>query len=154
MPDITVEINGVQELLKNLNPKIRKKASVPDKILCRLLKELSAELAPALTLLFNRSLSTGVVPEIWRYALVQPIFKKGDRGQTANYRPISLTCVCCKLLEHVVPTGITKHLEKNKIISDAQHGFRKARSCETQLILTIHDFATEIDMSGQMVPFY
>ena len=146
MPDILVEENGVKKLLQNLNPR---KASGPDKIPCRLLKELASELAPALTLLFNKSLSTGEVPKIWKHALVQPIFKKGDRGQAANYRPISLTCICCKLLEHIVRTGITKHLESNKIISDAQHGFRKARSCETQLILTIHDFASEIDLSGQ-----
>ena len=146
MPDIVVEVNGVRKLLQNLNPR---KASGPDKIPSRLLKELATELAPALTLLFNRSLEEGIVPEIWRHAQVQPIFKKGDRGQAANYRPISLTCVCCKLLEHIVRTAITKHLESNNIISDAQHGFRKARSCETQLILTIHDFATEIDLGGQ-----
>ena len=146
MEEITVEENGVRKLLRNLNPR---KASGPDKIPCRLLKELANELAPALTHLFNQSLRTGEVPSIWKHALVQPIYKKGDRAQAANYRPISLTCVCCKLLEHIVRTGITKHLENNNIISDAQHGFRKARSCETQLILTIQDFASEIDSSGQ-----
>ena len=146
MPDITVSITGVQKLLANLNPR---KASGPDKLPCRLLKELAQELAPALTILYNKSLSTGEVPAIWKHAIVQPVFKKGDRSQACNYRPISLTCVCCKLLEHIVRSGITEHLEKNKIITDAQHGFRKKRSCETQLILTAHDLAKHLDNSGQ-----
>ena len=146
MPDILVQCNGVQKLLSNLNPK---KAAGPDNIPCRLLKELASELAPVLTLLFNKSLATGDIPEIWKHAHVQPTFKKGDRNQPANYRPISLTCVCCKLLEHIVRSGISSHLDSNNIITDAQHGFRKKRSCESQLILTVDDLAAVIDKAGQ-----
>jgi hypothetical protein len=57
--------------------------------------------------------------------------------------------VCSKLLEHVVTSEITAHLDRNSIIGDAQHGFRKRRSCETQLILTIDDLAAELDKTGQ-----
>ena len=146
MPDINITVNGIEKLLKNLNSR---KAAGPDGIPCRLLQCVAKELAPALTKLFNTSLNTGQVPKEWCHAIVQPIFKKGDRSNAANYRPISLTCVCCKLMEHVIRSHITDHFESNGLYSDAQHGFRKRRSCETQLLLTVDDLAKEIDKGGQ-----
>ena len=146
MPNIEIEERGVHLLLANPNPK---KAAGPDKLPTKLLKEIATEIAPILTALFRNSLNTGLVPGDWKHALVQPIFKKGDRSQAANYRPISLTSVCCKMMEHIVRRAITNHLDRNKITSDAQHGFRKRRSCESQLILTVHDLAEELDQQGQ-----
>jgi hypothetical protein len=61
------------------------------------------------------SLKTGKIPEDWRYASVCPAFKKGDKNNPINYRPISLTCIICKLLEHVVTSSIMKHLEYDNI---------------------------------------
>jgi hypothetical protein len=63
--------------------------------------ELNEELAPVLTAIFNKSLDSGVVPEDWREANVTPIFKKGKRTAPENYRQVSLTSGCCKLLESV-----------------------------------------------------
>ena len=146
MQKIKVTTEGVEKLLQNLNPR---KASGPDGIPCRLLQSLAKELAPTLTHLFSSSLESGKIPKIWKHALVQPIFKKGDRSKAANYRPISLTCICCKLLEHIIRSAITSHLENNSILTDAQHGFRKKRSCESQLILTVNDLAEVIDKGGQ-----
>ena len=99
MPDIQVTVKGVVKLLKNLNPR---KAAGPNKIPCRLLKTVAEEIAPALTLLFNLSLREETVPSIWKHAIVQPVFKKGCRGSPANYRPISLTSVCGKIMEHII----------------------------------------------------
>jgi len=145
-PDIVVSVPGVAKLLQNLNPN---KASGPDGISCRLLKMVANEVAPALTVLYNKSLETGIIPQAWKHALVQPIFKKGERSNPANYRPISLTCVCCKMLEHIVRTSVSDHLALSNVLSDAQHGFRKRRSCETQLLLTINDLASTLDNGGQ-----
>ena len=147
MPDIEISTLGIQKLLKNLNGK---KAAGPDGIPCRLLQAVSQELAPALTTLFRTSLDKGETPMAWKHATVQPIYKKGDRSSAANYRPISLTCICCKLMEHVIRSEITKHLDENNILTDAQHGFRKKRSCETQLLLTVDDLASELDKAGQV----
>ena len=146
MPMIEVTANGVLKLLKGLNPR---KAAGPDNIPCRLLATAAQEITPALVHLFQLSLETGEIPEAWRHALVQPVFKKGDRSAAANYRPISLTSVCCKLLEHVVRSAITSHFDRHNILVNAQHGFRKRRSCESQLILTVDDLAAEIDKGGQ-----
>ena len=55
-----------------------------------------------------------------------------------NYRPV-LTCVCCKLLEHIIYSHVMAHLQTNNLLSVNQHGFRSGFSCETQLILTVHD---------------
>ncbi len=57
-----------------------------------------------------------------------------DKHDPINYRPISLTCICCKLLEHIISSNIMSHLDTNNILYDLQHGFRPARSCETQLV--------------------
>ena len=54
---------------------------------------------------------------------------------------ISLTCITCKLLEHIITSNIHNFLAQNSILTDAQHGFRKDRSCETQLVYTVHDLA-------------
>ena len=147
MSRLHITTNGVQKLLKGLNPH---KASGPDSIPCRLLKETASELAPALTLLFQASASQGTTPSDWKDALVSPVFKKGDRSTPSNYRPISLTCVCSKLLEHILSSHIRAHLENNSILTQFQHGFRKHRSCETQLILTAHDIATGLKDGKQI----
>ena len=99
MEHITVTEEGVRKLLQKSNPR---KASGPDMVPARLLKECSEELSPILTCIFNKSLQTGIVPDDWKTANVSAIFKKGQRYDPANYRPVSLTCLCCKILEHVL----------------------------------------------------
>lgn len=76
---------------------------------------------------------------------VSPIFKKGSRSDPSNYRPISLTSVLCKTLEHISYSNIMSHLEEHSLLSDLQHGFRKGFSCKSQLILTLHDLAKHFE---------
>ena len=70
-----------------------------------------------------------------------------------NYRPVSLTCVPCKFLEHIVCSNIMSHLDHHKLLSDRQHAFRKSYSCETQLATVIDDWAKIIDNKGQVDTF-
>ena len=146
MNTIIVTTGGVFKLLSNL--KIYK-ATGPDDVPARLLKELAAELTPVFTLFFQTSLDQGKVPDDWRKANVVPIFKKGERSHPGNYRPISLTSISCKMLEHIVCSSVMDHLDGFRILSNAQHGFRKKRSCESQLILAIQDLAKGIDATEQ-----
>ena len=97
---------------------------------------------PCLLLIFSASLHQGIISQDWKQALVTPLFKKGNRMETSNYCPISLTCICCKILEHVIHANIMPHLEINNILSNAQFGFRKhhMHSVKLQLIQTSHDF--------------
>ena len=105
------------------------------------MKELKEQVAPILTLIFNTSLHTGKTPKDWKHANVAPAFKKGEKYKPINYRPISLTCISCKLMEHIITSNIMTHLESNNILYNLQHGFRKHRSCESQLIDFIQELA-------------
>ena len=67
-----------------------------------------------------------------------------------NYRPISLTSVCCKVLEHIIFHSIMSHLEKNNILNSFQHGFRSGHSCTTQLLTIIEELANSIDSHEQV----
>ena len=77
----------------------------------------------------------------WTQANVAPIFKKSSKLQAVIYRPVSLTCITCKLFEHIICKHILAHLEDHKILTDLQHGFRSGRSCDTQLVTTFQDLA-------------
>ena len=89
MPEIQVTEKGVLKLLQALN--IAKTAG-PDDIRPSVLKELSPELAPIFTLLFQASLHEQSIPDKWKHANVSPIYKKGDKTNPSNYLPVSLTC--------------------------------------------------------------
>ncbi len=147
LPDIVVHPPGVAKLLRELNPY---KATGPDKVPAKLLKEVADEIAPALALVFQASLKQHKLPSDWKNALVAPLFKKGERYKASNYRPVSLTSICCKSLEHIIHHHIINHLETLGILSDAQHGFRKRRSCETQLNITVDDLARGLNNGKQI----
>ena len=137
-----VDPKGVLKLLNNLNIH---KASGPDGQSARVLKECSSEISPVLALIYNESLAQGTVPDDWRQANVAPVFKKGEKYNAANYRPVSLTCICCKTLEHIIVSNINKHLAFESILADCQHGFRSRRSCETQVVQFYHDKVSNLD---------
>ena len=141
---------GVTKLLKGLNPS---KALGPDELHPRVLKELASELGPMFAHLFQQSVNTGEIPKEWSLANICPLHKKGDRSLACNYRPVSLTCVLCKLLEHIVCSNIMAHFDEHKLLSDRQHAFRKKHSCETQLITVIDDWAKILDKGGQVDTF-
>ena len=144
---LTINETGVEKLLANLNPG---KASGPDQVSGRFLKTLSKELAPVLTHIFRQSLLSGVVPREWTTAWITPVFKKGSRSDPANYRPVSLTCIACKLMEHIVCSHVRGHLDLHGILTPSNHGFRARHSCETQLLLTSHDLICHRESSKQV----
>ena len=95
----------------------------------------------------------GEIPKEWSLANICPLYKKGDRALACNYRPVSLTCVPCKLLEHTVCSNIMAHLDEYKLLSERQHAFRKKHSCETQLTTVINDWAQILDNGRQVDTF-
>ena len=60
--------------------------------------------------IFEQSLDTGDIPHDWRQAIVHPVFKGGSAKEPGNYRPISLTCICCKMMERILVSYIVTHL--------------------------------------------
>ena len=146
MKDIVISTAGVTKLLSDLNVS---KAAGPDAIRPIVLKQLSQEISPVIALIFQTSLDSGTVPAEWKTAQVCPLFKKGDKTDPANYRPISLTCILCKTMEHIVASTLTRHFNQNDILYDLQHGFRERRSCETQLIQLVEDLARNMTSGKQ-----
>ena len=129
----------LQVFLLGLDP------SGPDKIPGKLLKVMVSEISPCLSLVFAASLHQGTVPQDWKLALVTPLFKKGNRKEPSNYRPIFLTCICSKLLEHIIHTSVMSNLMDYNIFSNAQFEFHKNYSAELQLIQTTHDLALNLN---------
>ena len=136
MPNITVSLNGILKLLKDLNPH---KAAGPDQLKPLVLQRLRTVIAPVLQVIYQKSLDTGRVPKDWSTAYVCPLFKKGDTGLASNYRPISHTSILCKVIEHIVTTNVVSHMDQHNLLYDLQHGLRTKRSCETQLVTLIED---------------
>lgn len=147
VPPLVIKENGVKKILEGLNPH---KASGPDEISSSFLKEIAPSISPTLTLIFQASYHQGIVPSDWKGAYVTPLFKKGDKSKASNYRPVSLTSICSKAMEHIIHSHLMKYLDSHHILSDQQHGFRKRRSCKSQLITRVHDLASGLDKRQQV----
>ena len=130
--------------LKAINPS---KAYGPDQIPGRLLKECTSEIAPSLTCLINLSLRVGCVPKDWKCANIVPVFKKGNKEEVINYRPISLLSLVSKIAEPCVFAHFYSFIAGN--IYPLQHGFVKGRSTITQLLDTVHRITSAIDQGVQ-----
>uniref|UniRef100_A0A8C3IEJ8 Reverse transcriptase domain-containing protein n=1 Tax=Chrysemys picta bellii TaxID=8478 RepID=A0A8C3IEJ8_CHRPI len=126
-----ITVSEVETKLEHLNGT---KSGGPDDLHLRILKELAREIAGPLATIFNESVNSGVVPLDWRIANVVPIFKKGKKSDSGNYRPVSLTSVVCKVLEKILKEKVVEDLEVNGNCDKLQHGFTKGRSCQTNLI--------------------
>jgi hypothetical protein len=150
IPNLNISTKGLIQLLKAVNPN---KSNGPDNISCRILKEAAKSISPYLQLIFTKSIEGHNVPKDWLVANVTALFKKGDKSQSVNYRPVSLTSVPCKIMEHVIFKHIMDHLDKHSILMDFQHGFRSKRSCESQLFITTEDIARNRDNNQQVDMF-
>ncbi|KAK4813551.1 hypothetical protein QYF61_009594 [Mycteria americana] len=137
----------VSDLLHHLDTH---KSMGPDEIHPRVLKELADVLTKPLSIIYQQSWLTGEVPADWRLANVMPIFKKGRKEDPGSYRPVSLTSVPGKLMEQIILSAITQHVEDNQGIKPSQHGFRKGRSCLTNLI-SFYDKVTHLVDEGKAV---
>ena len=85
----------------------------PDGLPPLLFKRLKHCLAGPLAAIFSQLLSEAAVPEEWKQAIITPVFKKGAAGTVSNYRPISLTCVPCKIMERVISQQMCRHFNDN-----------------------------------------
>ena len=142
------ELSGVQVTVKKVKEKIgrlrRGVAAGPDNIGPTLLQELVIEVASPLASIMRKTLD-GIIPADWRTANVCPIFKKGAKSSPGNYRPVSLTSVCCKMMESIIKDDIVRHLERNRLIKPSQHGFMRGRSCASNLLSFLEKITAAVD---------
>uniref|UniRef100_A0A8C7WVC6 Reverse transcriptase domain-containing protein n=1 Tax=Oryzias sinensis TaxID=183150 RepID=A0A8C7WVC6_9TELE len=145
--NLIVDSKQVESLLNQLNPH---SSPGPDELHPLILKKLAPIIATPISVLFNKSLDGACLPSEWKSALIKPMFKNGDRNDPANYRPISLTSVICKLMEKIVKSVIVKYFDTNGLYSGEQHGFQENRSCVSNLILAREEWAKKVD-KGEMI---
>ena len=100
----------------------------------RILKSCKRPLAYALLKLWKSSYEMGKIPQVYKEQFITPVYKKGNKTDPSNYRPVSLTSHVIKVFERIVRKNLVDYLEKNGMFSSKQHGFRKGRSCLTQLL--------------------
>ena len=141
---INLTIERVREKIRKLNGN---KSPGPDGFYPREIKEVENELAPHFYDIYKASLEQSKPVLDWKLQNITPLFKKGSKNNPGNYRPVSLTSVPGKILESIIAEDITQHLESNNLISDSQHGFRKGRSCLTNLLEFFHDMFSLYDKS-------
>ena len=128
---VEVSKKEIMRLMENLDVN---KAPGPDGISTWILKECREQLAEKIHNLVKTSLEQGRVPKEWKRANIVPIYKGGRREDPLNYRPVSLTSVVGKLCEKVIKEAWMEHLERNNILTDCQFGFRRGRSCSSNLL--------------------
>ena len=133
--------NIVLEKLQNLSIN---KFPGPDDINSRILVELAKSVAPSLSVLFQNSYDTGIVPSDWKRAKITPKMIKKD---PESYCPVSLTSILCKIMESIIKDHLLKYLKDNNILSNKQYGFLPGRSTVLQLLNAL-DQRTEATDNG------
>ena len=126
-----VEVSYVKQEINKLKTS---KSPGPDKIPIKILKDAVEIVSGPLTKIFNRSLDTGVFPDLWKLARVAPIFKAGQKSELTNYRPISVVSILSRLLEKMAHDQLFSHMKDCGLLSDNQFAFRKLHNTQTSIM--------------------
>ena len=105
-------------------------------------------------LLFEKSFTLNSLPIDWRSGNITTIFKKGSKLEPGNYRPVSITCICCKIMESIIRQSITDHFADNDAFSNKQFGFFKGRSTVMQLLKVMDMWTESLESGGQIDVVY
>ena len=151
LTSINITPEEIKSKLSKLNAS---KSAGPDGIHPKILKEISAEISTPLSLLYKKSLQDSKVPQAWKEGNIIPIFKKDNRSECGNYRPVQLTSVISKDMETFIRDAVMKHMVSNNLISKRQHGFVIGKSCITQLLFCLDDWTKSLDEGKSMDTVY
>lgn len=144
MADITFNAAGIANVIDSI--KLTSSAGV-DGINSKILKRTKHAISEMLCHIFQQSLSLGEVPDDWKVGKIIPVPKKGPPSSCRTYRPISLTSVCSKIMEHIIYSHTVKFLLSVNFFTPNQHGFRRGFSCDTQLTLFVNDISSNLDLN-------
>ena len=141
--------NDVLSALRQLKPKFTKG---PDEIPAFVVRDCANVLAEPLTIIFNLSLKTGTFPDIWKRSQICPVYKKGNKHEIENHRPITIICNFAKVFEIALHAVIYPHAEGQ--ITQCQHGFVKNRSTVTNLMCITQYISQNLDTNTQVDVLY
>jgi hypothetical protein len=151
MSAIVIDEGDVKKRLKKL--KVCKSAGI-DNLYPIVLKELADVICYPVKLIYQYSLKYSQVPTDWRSSNICPIFKKGKRDSVSNYRPISLTCILCKVMEGIIKDHVTDYFRENVLFNTSQYGFIRGRSTTSQLLKMVDDWTSLLEQGGQIDVVY
>ena len=143
IPPLKFEVSGITRLLRKINA--QKGPWCWQYLSCWVLKEDAPVIASFLQYIFTLSIQNRSSPKWLGHCKWHPSFQKKKSREPSNYRPISLTSVSCKIMEHIIYRHIMNHLDSNSILVHYQHGFRQQHSYEMQLITVIESVAGNLD---------
>ena len=141
-------------ILKELESLNITKSMGPDNLKPRVLHDTRQQITPILTRILMESWQSGELPRDWKLANISAIHKKCSKNDPNNYRLISLTAVCCKIMERIIKRHIINFLVQNHIISDQQLGFVPGRSTTLQLLRALEDWTAELDSGNEVDIIY
>ena len=118
------------------------------------MKEIALAIVHPMTIIYNASLRQGRLPDDWKSANITAIYKKGNRHIALNYRPVSLTCIACKILESIIREHIINHMKDQKLFSSKQFGFISGRSTTLQLLRVLDEWTSILDEGGSVDVIY
>ena len=142
LESVHITAQTVQKKLEKLKPN---SAPGPDKLWPRILQKAAEVISLPLAIIYTKCLEEEAVPGDWKDANVTPIFKKGSKGSPGNYRPVSLTCVLCKVMESLIRDSIVNHLEQHNLLRNSQHGFLAGKSTLTNLLEYLEELTRLVD---------
>jgi len=146
---LTTVIFTQQSVFNVLSKLNAKSAGGPDSIPPIFLKNTRSQLSAPLAFLYQLFFDSSFVPLVWSKAYITPIFKKGDSSLPSNYRPISLTCTLCKVMESIIKDHIVLHLSFSGLLSKDQHAFIAKHSTISNLLECIHDWPLSLHHNSQ-----
>jgi len=132
----TTDIKTIRRRIKVIG---KNKSVGPDQVSGEILQLGGEAMIAYLARLLDVTMNNGTLPGYWKRATVIPIHKGGDRSLVTNYRPVSLTSVVCKQMEHVIASYLRQVWDKNGWLYEGQHGFRPGYSSESQVITVCQD---------------
>ena len=136
------------ELLNFILKEKENKASGYDEISIKVVKYVAYEILVPLTVIFNVSFTSGIVPNQLKIAKVLPLFKSGDKACFTNYRPVSVLPIFSKLLEKMFQKRLLNFVNKKKLLYNGQYGFRE-KSCTSYAIIDLLDQVTSAIENGK-----
>ena len=145
-PDITIsDLHITPNVIKLILRKLKiNSAAGPDGLPPIFYNKASPSLIFPLSILFRTFFELHDIPSEWKHAIITPIFKKGAPSNPLNYRPIALTCTCCKIFESLIAAELLDFLKEHNLISKHQHGFLKRHSTNINLLECLNDWTLSI----------
>lgn len=147
-----IDLITEEEVLSALKRLKGKPTAGPDNIPSFILRDCCSVFTTPLTKIFNLCLRTSIFPDVWKLSKLCPVFKKGDRADVSNYRPITIISNFAKVFESVLYTRMYNFFSDQLV--DCQHGFVAGRSTVTNLLCVSQYIANSLDRRLQCDVIY